>query len=293
MPLLVLGFIVLQLDRGNISSALTDNFLREAGITQNQFNVGQQLLLAGIVLLEIPSNLVLYRLGPCIWLTAQIVAWGLVATFQAFQKGLVAFLVTRLLLGLTAGGYIPAGLYSITTWYGQSEMSTRFALFFFGNTLASALSGLISYGILQMRGLGGLSGWQWVFIIDGIITILVGVLFAVFFPRGPLNPSTLIGIQYFNEREREILAARSCKNGSAEKKQRHISMKDFTGAVTNWTIYPHLLMALTALAPVGTLNAYAPTIISSFGFDRLRSNAMASVGPWIQLFVLMTFGWLA
>ncbi|KAK7413331.1 hypothetical protein QQX98_007774 [Neonectria punicea] len=115
MPLLVFGFIALQLDRGNISSALTDNFLVEVGITQNQFNVGQQLLLAGIIILELPSNLILYRLGPCIWLTAQIIVWGLVATFQAFQKGLAAFLVTRLLLRLTEGGFIPAGLYSITT----------------------------------------------------------------------------------------------------------------------------------------------------------------------------------
>ncbi|KAJ0320057.1 hypothetical protein COL5a_009967 [Colletotrichum fioriniae] len=75
MPLLILAFFALQLDRGNIGNALTDYFLRDVGITQNQFNVGQQLLSAGIVILEIPSNLVLYRIGPTLWIGGQIVAW--------------------------------------------------------------------------------------------------------------------------------------------------------------------------------------------------------------------------
>ncbi|KAL1873987.1 hypothetical protein VTK73DRAFT_638 [Phialemonium thermophilum] len=99
MPLLILGFYSLQMDRGNIGNALTDFFFRDVGITQNQFNVGQQLLSLGIVLLEIPSNLVLYRIGPSIWIGCQIVGWGLIATFQAFQKELGPFLATRLLLG--------------------------------------------------------------------------------------------------------------------------------------------------------------------------------------------------
>jgi hypothetical protein len=101
MPLLMLAFFALQLDRGNIGNALTDFFFRDVGITQNQFNVGQQLLSLGIVLLEVPSNFILYRVGPAKWIGVQIIAWGFVATFQAFQKGVAAFMVTRLLLGLT------------------------------------------------------------------------------------------------------------------------------------------------------------------------------------------------
>lgn len=92
-------FFFLQLDRGNIGNALTDNFLKDVGITQFQYNIGQQLLSAGIVILEIPSNLMLYRFGPRIWISGQIFAWGLVGTFQAFQSGLGGFLSTRLLLG--------------------------------------------------------------------------------------------------------------------------------------------------------------------------------------------------
>lgn len=135
MRLLMLAFFALQLDRGNIGNALTDNFLKDVGIvrsppasdvfrnltewrlqTQNEFNVGQQLLSLGIVLLEVPANLVLYKIGAQRWLSIQVVAWGLVSTFQAFQHGLPAFLVTRLLLGLAEGGFIPGGLFTITSW---------------------------------------------------------------------------------------------------------------------------------------------------------------------------------
>lgn len=118
MPLLFLGFYVFQvrfatdhadtkLERGNISNALTDGFLRDVGITQDQFNTGQSLLYLGIILLEIPSNWCLQIVGPQIWISFQVLAFGLVATLQAFQKGYGGYLATRIMLGVTECGYIP------------------------------------------------------------------------------------------------------------------------------------------------------------------------------------------
>lgn len=91
---------------GNIGNALTDNFMEDVSISQGQFNVGQQLLSLGIVLWEIPSNMVLYRIGPSLWLTGQIFTWGLVATFQSFQHGVGPYLATRFLLGTCESGFI-------------------------------------------------------------------------------------------------------------------------------------------------------------------------------------------
>lgn len=168
MPILMLVFFALQLDRSNAGNALTDKFLVDVGITQNQFNIGTQLLNAGIVLLEIPSNLVLYRVGPKAWIGTQIFLWGLVATFQAFQKGLGAFLATRLLLGLCESGFIPGSLFTISQWYRAHELSRRYAFFFLGNGVATAAGGLIAYGVLHMRGVAGLAGWQWLFIVSAL-----------------------------------------------------------------------------------------------------------------------------
>ena len=146
-------------------NALTDYFLRDVGITQNQFNAGQQLLSLGIVLWEIPSNMVLYRIGPSLWLSGQIFAWGFVATVQAFQHGFSAWLITRFLLGSCESGFIPAGFYTITRWYKNDETSKRFAIFFLGNMIMQALGGDIAFGILHLRGVAGLAGWQWLFIV--------------------------------------------------------------------------------------------------------------------------------
>ncbi|CAM1508045.1 Fc.00g048930.m01.CDS01 [Cosmosporella sp. VM-42] len=291
MPLLILGFFALQLDRGNIGNALTDFFLQDVGITQNQFNVGQQLLSAGIVLLEIPSNLILYRVGPSKWIGSQIVAWGFVATFQAFQKGLGAFLSTRLLLGLCEAGFIPAGLYTITRWYKQDETSKRFSWFFIGNMTAAASSGLIAYGILHMRGLGGLAGWQWLFILEGIFTILVGVIFLSLFPDSVSNPVSILGLRAFNGRETYILTKRVLKDDPSKIHAKpHVSKQELKNVLTNWKLLPHVLLTIAGLAPANTMSSYAPTIVRSFGYERLKSNALVSIGNWILLTTNITWG---
>ena len=105
--MLALAFFSLQMDRGNISAVLTSTITKDLNITTNQINVGTQLLSAGIVLSEIPSNIIMQRIGPRVWLSGQLFAWGIVATFQAFVKSYPAFLVTRILLGFCEGGFIP------------------------------------------------------------------------------------------------------------------------------------------------------------------------------------------
>lgn len=294
MPLLVAGFFVLQLNRGNIASALTDGFFADVEITQNQFNIGQQLLAAGVIVIEVPSNLVLYRLGPSIWITAQIVAWGLLACFQAWQKGLATYLALRLLLGICIGGFIPAGLYSLTMWYKKSETSTRFSVFFMGNSVARAASGLISFGILRMRGVGGLAGWQWMMIIDGLLAVAVGILFAFFFPGTPSNAVSLCRFRFLTEREAFIAQSRIMNDDPTKFQQRRsVTWDDILRTLKNWTIYPHLAIALLGNSPANAIGSYGPTIINSFGYGALASNALFSVGSWVQLLLNPVFGVLA
>ncbi|KAM0434053.1 hypothetical protein ACHAPT_003998 [Fusarium lateritium] len=293
MPLLILGFFALQLDRGNIGNALTDFFFEDVGITQNQFNVGQQLLSLGIVLLEIPSNIILYRLGPCKWIGSQILAWGLVATFQAFQKGLAAFLSTRLLLGLCEAGFIPAGLYTITRWYKRDETSKRFSWYFLGNMIASASSGLIAYGILHMRGIAGLAGWQWLFIIEGIFTLLVGLIFLSLFPDSTYNPVSLLKIRLFTEEEARILTKRILLDDPSKIHVKpQITKQEFKNVMTNWRLIPHIITTIAGLAPATTMGSYSPTLVRSFGYERLKSNALVSIGGWILILSNLLWGFL-
>ncbi|KXJ93598.1 alternative sulfate transporter [Microdochium bolleyi] len=294
LPLLWLGFFALQLDRGNIGNAATDNFMADVGISQPQFNTGASLMSAGIVALELPSNIVLMRIGPKFWLAGQIIAWGLVATFQAFQHGPAAFYTTRLLLGLGEAGYIPGSLYTISLWYKTEEISKRFSIFFTGNLLAAATGGLFAYGILHMRGIAGLTGWQWLFIIEGVFTILVGIFFVFMFPGSPANPKSILRVGWFTEREVRILQDRvllqdATKGGEKQK----ISLKHLKETFSDYKLWLHLAITLATLAPATIYSLYGPTIIASFGYEKLRANAMVSVGHWLSAVLLVVSGYIA
>lgn len=164
LPILGLAFFVLQMDRGNIANALTSTITKDIGVDTNQINAGNSILSAGIVVLEIPSNVLLQRVGPQRWLSGQILAWGLVALFQNFITNYAGYIVTRLLLGLCEAGFIPGALYTMSTWYKKDESSLRISIFFLGNLLASATTSLIGAGILSMGDRYGVAGWRWLFI---------------------------------------------------------------------------------------------------------------------------------
>ncbi|EED14632.1 allantoate permease, putative [Talaromyces stipitatus ATCC 10500] len=296
LPILGLAFFSLQVDRGNISAALTSTITTDLGITTNQINVGTQLLSAGIVLTEIPSNIILQRVGPQRWLSAQLFAWGLVATFQAFIKSYPAYLVTRLLLGLLEGGFIPGALYYISTWYRKSETSLRISLFFFGQIFAGATTSLISAGLLKIAGKGGLAGWQWIFLVEGLITIFAGIVFVLFLPPrvGDGRPLVSFGRwSYFNERESRIIKDRVIIDDPI-KARGHIRItgKDILRTARNPRIIQHLFITLVSMSAVQGLTQYTPSMIKSLGFSAVRANALASVPIYCFMVLLILLSYL-
>lgn len=184
LPLLFLGLLVFQLDRMNLASALTDGFAKDIGVDQSTINLGNQLMFMGIVVFEIPCNMLLQRVstipspprlssptylsslsqfGPRKWISLQIVCFGIVATLQVLLKNRTGFLVSRLILGLAEAGYIPGAVYTLSTWYKKRELAKRVAIFFFGMFGGNAISPILASGILQLGGKRGIKGWQWLF----------------------------------------------------------------------------------------------------------------------------------
>lgn len=132
------------------------------------------------------------------------------------------------------------------------------------------------------------------FLIEGLFTILCGVIFLVCIPLGPSNPKTFLGYRYFTEHEEYILRQRVLLDDpSKEKKSDSISRKDLFTVLGNWKIYPHVLISLCGIAPATTLGSYAPSLVRSFGYDRLKATAMVSVGPWIQIFLNYLLGYFS
>jgi MFS family permease len=150
--------------RGNISNALTDTITKDLAITSDDVNLGNQLMLAGIVVSELPSNMLLQKVGAPIWLTGQMGIWGTVALAQAWVTDKTSFFATRFILGVFEGGNVPGGQYMLSLFYTREELALRTAIFYFGNYFAAATGSLMVAGILQLAGRAGLAGWQWLFI---------------------------------------------------------------------------------------------------------------------------------
>ncbi|KAJ4344117.1 hypothetical protein N0V95_006321 [Ascochyta clinopodiicola] len=285
-----------QLDRGNIANAITDDFMEDINISQDQFNVGQQMLSLGIVLFEIPANMALYRVGPGKWLTLQLFLFGTVSTFQAFQTNYGSFIATRFLLGITESGFIPGGLWTLSTWYTRSETAKRVMIFYFGNQFGQASAKLLAYGILHMRGVGGRAGWFWLFVLMGGFTILSGFVLGFCLPdsfKKP-HPTFLPKWQMFSDREIHILRTRVHLDEPAKgNKKKRIGRVAFVKAFSNWRMWAHFAITMCNNGPQRAFDTYAPSIVRSFGFGQLRSNAMAAVGLFIQIPVSFSFSWFS
>jgi MFS family permease len=148
----------------NLASALTAGFAKNIHVNQSTIILGNQLMFMGIVVLEIPFNLILQRLGPRKWISAQVCVFGFVAIMQVFVKNRAGFLALRLFLGFAEAGYIPGASYTLSCWYTKRELAKRVAILFFGMFGGNALSPILASGILKLAGRGGLNGWQWLFL---------------------------------------------------------------------------------------------------------------------------------
>ncbi|KAL3457149.1 major facilitator superfamily domain-containing protein [Aspergillus heterothallicus] len=297
IPILGFAFFALQIDRGNISAALTSTITEDLNITTNQINVGSQLLSAGIVISEIPSNVIMQRVGPQRWLSVQIFAWGLVATLQCLIKSYPAYLVTRFLLGLLEGGFIPGALYYLSTWYKREETSLRVTLFFFGQMFSGATSSLISAGLLTLSGKHGLAGWRWIFLVEGVITLFIGIVFVLLVPPkvGDGRPLASRGRwSYFTPRESHI-ATRRVLMDDPGKATGHLKItgRDILKTVRQPRIIQHFFITLVAMSGFQGLSQYTPSMIKSFGFGAVRANALASVPVYCGMIWILILSYFA
>lgn len=282
----------------NLASALTGGLKTDIHITQADVNLGNQMMFLGIVVLEIPSNMILQRLGPRIYISGQVVVFGFLATMQVFVRNRTGFIVTRSLLGLAEAGYIPGAIFTLSTWYRHKELATRVAIFFFGMFGGNAVSPLLASGILQLSGVHNRPGWQWIFLIEGVFTIGVGFLLLLLLPGSPEYPRPLLtpGLVRISPDHGKLLQQRIAADfpGKSYAPQHlAITPAKVWKTISHWRRWPHFISTSLVFSTWSSLTTYTPTIIMSLGFDRTAANALASVGPFIALAVVYAFARLS
>ena len=175
VPVMTLAFGLNQLDRTNIGfAALTMN--RDLALTATEFGFGAGLLFVSYALIELPSNLMLYRLGARVWITRIMITWGLAAAATALTTGPLSFYAIRLLVGAAEGGFAPGAYFLLGQWFPTGYRARVIAGFTLASPISSLIGGPLSAALLAIDGFGGLRGWQWLFIVEGVPACLVGVL---------------------------------------------------------------------------------------------------------------------
>ncbi|KAJ3474129.1 hypothetical protein NLG97_g9977 [Lecanicillium saksenae] len=282
LPLLVLGFLALQFDRVNIGNALTNSLKEDLSLSLGQVNVGTQIFQVGIIVSEIPANIILQKLGARVWLTALLAIWGTITLAQAWMTNVHSFYGTRFLLGLFEGGFIPGSQYVLALFYKSDELALRTAIFYTGNYAAAGTGSLIAAGILKMDGTSNLAGWQWIFILEGIFTILVSAAFLLLMPESVSKTRPMHGMfDLFNEDERTVLARRIAGAGAPTREAKAtMTLTAFRRTVLNVRPWLHLLLNAASIAPKGALQLYTPSIIKALGFDSIRANLLNAVSSF-------------
>lgn len=200
VPFLVVLYLLAFLDRVNIANARSFGLEEELGLKKVDFNTALTIFFVPYIILEIPSNIFLKRFSPRIWLSVCCLGFGIVSIAQGLVQNYAGLLVTRFFLGVFECGMFPGCFYLLGMWYRRQEAQKRFSLFFSSTSLAGAFGGLLASAIGKMDFLRGYRGWRWIFILEGVVTVLFGLLFLFTFPSFPeeavsflIFPSFLLG----------------------------------------------------------------------------------------------------
>ncbi|MFJ5297762.1 MFS transporter [Pseudomonas sp. NPDC088368] len=175
VPLTVLMLLINQIDRTNLGF-VQDALKADLGIGAAAFGLGAGLFFIGYALFEVPSNLYLKKLGARVWLTRIMISWGLVTLLMAFTQGETSFYVLRFLLGAMEAGFFPGVIYYFSVWLPDAHRGRAVAIFLSASALAYIVTGPVSGALLEMHGWLNLAGWRWMFLIEGGVSILIGLV---------------------------------------------------------------------------------------------------------------------
>jgi ACS family tartrate transporter-like MFS transporter len=175
IPLLFLLYVVAYLDRINVGfAALQMN--RALGLSATAYGLGAGMFFISYVLFEVPSNVILARVGARVWIARIMITWGLVSSAMMLVRSAQAFFALRFLLGAAEAGFFPGIIFYLTRWFPSRERARTVAAFMTATLIAGVIGGPISGALLALDGRGGLGGWQWLFLLEGVPAIVLGVV---------------------------------------------------------------------------------------------------------------------
>lgn len=267
IPFLIVSFFFCVLDRVNISfAALTMN--ADLGFSPLVYAWGAGIFFIGYVILEIPSNLALHRFGARLWIARIMILWGLISASMAFITGIYGFLTVRFFLGVAEAGFFPGIILYLTYWFPAAYRARVMAAFILGSPLSAVLGGPLCSLLLEMNGIAGLKGWQWLFIAEGIPAAILGV-FALFYLRdGPADAPWLTAAQ------KTWLDAQLAREQAAKQASSNLSLGE---ALRSPRVIMLGLVYFGILGSLYGVQFWLPQIVKGFGLSNLETGFVSAI----------------
>ncbi|TFK75711.1 MFS general substrate transporter [Pluteus cervinus] len=281
LPLVICSYVFNQFDRTNIGNAhVLDAFNENFGITNNnQWTLALSIFYVGYCLLEMPANVFQRHIGANRFFFLSLSFWGLSSISFVYAKGYVALLVLRVLLGIGEAGYYAGMIYYLSFWYKRHELAMRISLCMTG-TFPGAIGGLLAFGLVRLH-TKDLEGWQFLFLIEGIPTIIMAVMILFFLPSFPFSAT------FLTPREKAIAQARLNRDHKPHSHGGMSGWEGFKAVISDPNSWLFMLMYASFNVGVATVSYFLPTLIKNLGFSSITAQGM-TVAPyavgWFMVF---------
>jgi ACS family tartrate transporter-like MFS transporter len=278
VPFLFLCYLVAYVDRVNIGFAATE-LQRDLGLSNSVYGLGAGLFFFGYCLFEIPSNLILDRVGARLWMARILVGWGLVSMSMTFITGPRSFYVVRVLLGIAEAGFFPGAVLYLTYWIPATERARAGALFMAAAPIAVIVGAPVSEALLTLDGWLGLKGWQWLFLAEGLPAVVLGAIALVYLTDRPEHAT------WMPEQEREALAGCMALERAARGQSVH-GVSSLHGVLNGRVLLLSTIYFLNTLVTYGVF-LWLPKILRDTSGARGMTLSAVTMAPFIVALVGM------
>ena len=290
IPWLTLLYLVSFLDRTNIGNANVDGLSKNLHLSDTQYAAALSLFFVSYSLFEPLTNVLLKRFRPNRFLSVTMCAWAVVMIFMGLVDNFQGLATARFFLGLAEAGLFPGINFYLSAWYKRRELGVRAAVFFSAAALAGSFGGLLAAAIALMDGIGGKRGWAWIFILEGLATLIIGILTYWMVHDFPAEAKFLSD----DERARVLKRLREDNQASAEHAE--WQWKDALKAYTDWKTYAFAVVYMGCDGALYAFSLFQPSIVSALGgFSKTATiSNLLTVPPYAAAAIMTIFvGWAA
>jgi sugar phosphate permease len=280
MPLLGLLYLVAYIDRSNISFAKLQ-MLGSLGLSEVAYGLGASLFFIGYLIFEVPSNILLHKYGAPKWMARIMLTWGIVTILLAFTRSATMFYVLRFLLGASEAGLYPGVIYYLTLWFPQRHRVRMLGYFTVGSSLGNMVGAPICGWLLDKGGLFGLQGWQLVFIVTGIPSVLLTFVVLFLLPASPRDAT------FLSDHERNWLT-RTLEAESVQARKSAATHASILSVLAEPRVIGMALYYMMLSMSVYGVSYWLPTLVKGFGVSN-TTNGFLNIIPWLMATIVLAW----